>query len=70
MPKAQQYLTATAAARLAGLSPPAMSRRLKAGELTWYRDPSDHRMRLIDADELQQYLKVTPNTEREGVPTN
>ncbi len=69
MSKAPQFITATEAARVAGLSAPAMTRRLKAGELTWYRNPADHRVRLIDAGELETYLKVTPRSEREGVST-
>ncbi len=69
MPKAPMFITTTEAARVAGISPPAMTRRLKAGELTWYRDSSDHRVRLIRTDELQQYLKVTPSNGREEVFT-
>ncbi len=69
MSKAPQFITATEAARVAGVSAPAMTRRLKAGELAWYRDPSDHRVRLIDAGELEQYLVPKRRSEREGVST-
>ena len=44
------------AASLTGLSPSAMSRRVRAGVLQSWIDPSDNRVRLVDLDELEQYL--------------
>jgi len=33
-----------------------MSRRVRAGVLQSWIDPSDNRVRLVDLDELEQYL--------------
>jgi hypothetical protein len=65
--RAPEFITTTAAARIAGLSQQAMTRRLKTGELTWYRNPTDHRMRLIDVDELKKYMAPKRRSEREEV---
>ena len=53
------------AARRAGLSSSAISRRIKEGAIAAWRDPSDHRVRLIDLDELDRYL-ATPQPVQTG----
>ena len=54
------------AARLAGLSPNAISRRIKEGAIAAWVDPSDHRVRLVDLDELDRYL-ASPQPVHHGV---
>ena len=53
------------AARIAGLSPNAISRRIKEGAIAAWIDPSDRRVRLVDLDELDRYL-ATPQPVRHG----
>ncbi len=64
--KTRTFITARQAARLAGFSPPAMSRRIKAGAIATYKDPSDYRVRLIDINELERYLEPTLIQQKEG----
>jgi len=64
--KNRKFITATEAARLAGFSPPALSRRIKAGAIATYKDPSDYRVRLIDINELERYLEPTLIRQKEG----
>ncbi len=64
--KTRTFITARQAARIAGFSPPAMSRRIKAGDIATYKDPSDYRVRLIDINELERYLEPTLIQQKEG----
>jgi hypothetical protein len=64
--KTRTFITASQAARIAGFSPPAMSRRIKAGAIATYKDPSDYRVRLIDINELERYLEPTLIQQKEG----
>lgn len=56
----RRFVTTAEAARLAGLSGHALARRVRAGEIQHYRDPSDYRVRLIDVAELEQFLQPRP----------
>ncbi len=64
--KTRTFITASQTARIAGFSPPAMSRRIKAGAIATYKDPSDYRVRLIDINELERYLEPTLIQQKEG----
>ncbi len=61
--KPKRLAPSSEAARIAGLSPNAISRRVKAGVIKAWIDPSDHRVRLVDLDELDRYL-TTPQPVR------
>jgi len=54
--KTNEFLTMSEAARAAGLSEPALRRRVQRGELTVYADPLDWRRRLIRSSDLAGYL--------------
>ncbi len=65
----ERFLTTREAADLLGVSAHALGRRVRAGHLTAHLDPSDLRVRLIDAHELQRYMKPRPIARnREEVP--
>jgi hypothetical protein len=64
--KSRRFVSTREAASIAGLSTHALSRRVQAGAITQYRDPSDYRVRLFDVAELEQFLRPRP-TPREEV---
>jgi hypothetical protein len=68
MARVPRFVTATEAARITGLSPMMITRRLKNGQLTCYTDPTDLRRRLIAADELADFLVPKESTKRRSAP--
>ncbi len=65
MPRQQRFLTFGEAAATLGVSMPALQRRVEAGHLTSYADPTDFRVKLIDAQELERFMVPRP-LRREG----
>ncbi len=60
MPKQQRFLTFSEAAATLGVSEPALLRRVRAGHLQTYVDPTDYRVRLVDAAELEAFMVPRP----------
>ena len=63
-----EFLTRREAARRLGLSPHALTRRTKRGELPVYRDPADYRRLLIRVDDLEAFARPRPATPAKEVP--
>ena len=64
-----QFVTQKEAAAWLGITEHAMGRRVRRGELTAHRDPTDLRVRLIDLAELKRYARPRPLPRREEVPS-
>ncbi len=62
----RKFVTTAEAAQLAGMTGHALSRRVQAGELTHFIDPSDRRVRLFDVGELERYLQPRPARREEA----
>jgi hypothetical protein len=52
----EEYITMTEASRRSGMSPPAITRRVRSGELPTYRDARDTRVRLVKVSDLDRLL--------------
>ncbi len=58
-----EYLPALEAARMLGMSDAALRRRIRRGLLPVYRDPADHRFKMLkvsDLEELVSSRRVVP----------
>jgi len=64
-----KYVTSGEAARLLGVHPQSLTRRVRAGHLTHHRDGSDLRVRLIDQAEIERLLTPVPMPRREEAET-
>ena len=62
--KPKRLASSAKAAKVAGLSPNAISRRVKAGLISTWTDPTDLRLRLVDLDELEDYLSTPTRVQR------
>jgi len=58
--KGQRYVTHSEACAILGVSPPSLRRRVAAGHLRLFVDPSDLRVRLIDQRELEEFMTPRP----------
>jgi hypothetical protein len=56
------FIPLTAAARQAGVSRSLLGRRVARGELPTYRDPRDHRVTLVRAEDLARFRAPVPAT--------
>lgn len=50
------YVTVAEAAERVGVSEPTMRRRIRNGAIPAYRDPADHRRRLVKVREVDAYF--------------
>ena len=66
----EEYLPIGQAARLLGVSPFLLRRRIAAGELATFEHPLDKRVRLVARRDLERYPSPRPLPPRRGeVPT-
>lgn len=58
--RGRKFINTAEAAQLAGLSRQGLARRVRAGEIQHFLDPSDRRVRLFDVEELECYIQPRP----------
>lgn len=49
-----KLITATEAREMLGVSKPTMARLIREGHFKVYQDPKDHRVKLLDAEEVER----------------
>ncbi len=60
MTRLDEYVGRLEISMLTGLSPRGVERRLQAGVVQVFRDPLDHRRRLIHRDDVARLVMVEP----------
>jgi hypothetical protein len=65
-----ELITLGEAQRRLGISHTTMARLVKEGRFTLYRNPLDGRQKLVDALELEEFLRPERITERKVTPDN
>ena len=65
-----ELITLGEAQRRLGVSHTTMARLVKEGRFTLYRNPLDGRQKLVDAQELEEFLRPERITERKVRPDN
>lgn len=60
MPDLSRFVRVSEACQLTGLTSYTLDRRLIAGEVPIFRDPTDRRRRLILVDDLSDLVSVIP----------
>lgn len=65
-----ELITLGEAQRRLGISHTTMARLVKEGRFTLYRNPLDGRQKLVDAQELEEFLRPERITERRVRPDN
>jgi excisionase family DNA binding protein len=65
MEQHSEYVTATEAKELLGVSEYKMTAMLKSGEMSWYPDPRNKRAKLIKRSDIEEWLAkaVRPRTQ-------
>lgn len=65
MEQHSEYVTATEAKELLGVSEYKMTAMLKSGEMPWYPDPRNKRAKLIKRSDIEEWLAkaVRPRTQ-------
>ncbi len=66
----KKFVTTGEAATFLGINRASVRRRVSAGELQAYQDPTDRRVFLFDVNELARYAKPRLVTRREEVPVS